>query len=46
MAKISRKSQENHNEAQFPKLSVFVGQKNRYFVIIAFKMLKLELKFE
>ena len=28
MAKIFRKSQENHNEAQFPKFSVFVGQKS------------------
>ena len=40
------------NEAQmasfsivFPKLSVFIGR-NRYYVIIAFKMLKAELAFE
>ena len=39
------KSLENH-EAQFPKFSVFIGQKNRYFVIIAFKMLKMECQIQ
>ena len=43
MGKILRKSYENH-KAQFPKLSVFIGQ-NRYFVIITFKILKMEFKF-
>ena len=43
MVKISRKSQENH-EAQFPKFSAFIGQ-NLYFVVIAFKMVKMEFKF-
>ena len=44
MAKILRKSYENH-KAQFPKLSLLLA-KNQYFVILAFKMLKLEFKFK
>ena len=44
MVKIIRKSLKNH-EAQLPKLNVFVRQK-RHFVIIIFKMLKMEFKFE
>ena len=43
MAKILRQSLKN-NEAQFPKFCVFIAR-NRYFVIIAFKMLKIEFKF-
>ena len=42
MAKILRKFLENR-DAQFPKVSVFIGQ-SRYFVIIAFKMLEMEFK--
>ena len=44
MAKILRKSYEN-NDPQFPKLSVFLA-KNRYFITITFKILKMEFKFE
>ena len=44
MVKILRTSYESH-EAQFLKFSVFIGQ-NRYFVVIAFKMLKMECKFK
>ena len=43
MVKIFRKSYENH-EAQFPNI-VFLLIKNRNFVIIAFKMLKMEFKY-
>ena len=39
------KSLENH-KAQFRKLSVFLLAKNRYYVIIAFKIMKMEFKFE
>ena len=41
---IERKSKGNH-EAQIPKKRVFVG-KNRYYVIITFKMLEIEFKFK
>ena len=44
MAKILRKSLEYH-KAQFPTLNIFYC-KNRYFVIIAFKMLNMEFKSE
>ena len=44
MVKILRKSLENH-EAQFPKLSIFLA-KYRYFIIIAFKKLKMQFKFK
>ena len=44
MAKILRKSEEIH-EALLPEFS-FLLAKNRNFVIIAFNMLKMELKFE
>ena len=43
MIKVLRESLENQ-EAQFPKFSVLLA-KNRYFVVIAFKMLKMEFKF-
>ena len=42
MAKILRKSQENH-KAQFPELNVLLA-KNRHYVIITFKMLKTDFK--
>jgi len=45
MINILRKSYEHH-KAQFPKYSVFLLAKNRYFVVIAFKMLKVEFKFK
>ena len=44
MLKILRKSSENH-EAQLPTF-VFSLAKNRHFVVIAFKMLKMEFKFK
>ena len=40
MAKILRISYEN-DKAQFPELSVLLA-KNRYYIIITFKMLKME----
>ena len=44
MAKILTKSYENQ-EAEFPKFSVILVT-NRYFVVIAFKMLKMEFNFK
>ena len=44
MVKILRKSEENY-EAPCPKFSGFLA-KNRYFVIFALKMLKMEFKFK
>ena len=44
MAKILRNSYENR-KAQFSNL-IFLLPKNRSYVIIAFKMLKTEFKFE
>ena len=44
MAKISRKSKENH-VVQFPKLNVFVCQKS-ILRHITFKILKIEFKFK
>ena len=43
MVKTLRKSYENY-EAQFPELSCFYWPKDRYYVVIAFKMLKREFK--
>ena len=45
MVKILRKSYEKITRLNFQKL-VFLLAKNRIFVIIAFKMLKMEFKFK
>ena len=44
MVKIIRKSEENH-EARFQNFT-FLMAKNRYFVVIAFKLPKMEFKFK
>ena len=44
MAKILRRPYES-DKAQIPKQSVLLA-KNRYYVIITFKLLKIEFKFD